>query len=360
MPQANSDGTAEAATAGFSIQQAKRIVDDLFEPRPATYWTDFLVSLAIGYGAALVFLLQPLLSWLGVVGFVVAGFALYRSGVFIHELAHLPKKRMRSFRIAWNLFYGIPMLMPSFMYSSHRDHHNWRHFGTARDGEYLPFGARPVGHILLYLAQVPLLPLLAVIRFLLLTPLSLVIPGLRRPVLERFSSLVINPAYRRPLPAHENRAVWAVMELGCFAVLAGLAGLTIGGLLPWQTLVELYALGTFAAGINWVRTLAAHRYRNDGGEMTYLDQLADSINIVGQPLLSELWFPIGLRYHALHHLFPAMPYHALGGAHRRLMAELPADSPYRLTSSSSFGRALVELYQSARVQRRAGSMKPAA
>jgi fatty acid desaturase len=48
---------------------------------------------------------------------------------------------------------------------------------------------------------------------------------------------------------------------------------------------------------------------------------------------AELWAPVGLRYHALHHLFPSLPYHNLGKAHRRLMRELPADSPYRQTES---------------------------
>src|SRR5258706_594030 len=280
-----------------------------------------IASAAVGSSS-----IWPLFSWPGCLYFVIAVFALYRAGVFMHEIVHLPRQRMRSFRIAWNVMYGIPMLMPSFMYSSHLDHHNWRHFGTGRDGEYLPLGARPVTHIALYLAEVPLLPALAVIRFLLLTPLSMLVPPLRRPILERFSSFVINPAYRRPLPAHEKRGHWAAMELGCFAVLVGLAAVTIGGVLPWQTLVQLYCLGAFAAGINWVRTLAAHRYRNDGAEMTYVDQLTDSVNIVGQPIITELGFPIGLKYHALHHLFPSLPYHALGEAHRRRQRQIDIDA----------------------------------
>ena len=91
--------------------------------------------------------------------------------------------------------------------------------------------------------------------------------------------------------------------------------------------------------------------------MTYVDQLTDSVNIVGQPIITELWFPIGLKYHALHHLFPSLPYHALGEAHRRLMAELPADSPYRLTVSPSFLRVLVELVHAAQAQGRASPVK---
>ena len=40
---------------------------------------------------------------------------------------------------------------------------------------------------------------------------------------------------------------------------------------------------------------------------------------------------MGLRYHALHHFLPSLPYHSLGRVHRQLLAELPADAPYRQT-----------------------------
>lgn len=329
--------------AGFSVQEAKRIVGDLFEPNPAIYWLDFLATLVVAYGFAGLYLTAPTLSWEQLITLVIAGLALFRGGVFIHEIVHMPRGRMTAFKVAWNLLYGGPMLTPSFMYRNHSDHHNLRRYGTARDGEYLPLGAGPLKQILTYLAQVPLLPAFAILRFLVLGPLSLVVPGLRRWVLERASSYVCNPAYRRELPPGEKEGGRIAMELLCFATLATVFGLAAVGMVPWLAIAELYVLGMCAAGLNWIRNLVAHCYANDGAEMTYAGQLADSLNIPGHPVFTEIMFPVGLRYHALHHLFPALPYHSLGVAHRRLMMQLPADSLYRATVRPGFFAALAEL-----------------
>ena len=118
--------------------------------------------------------------------------------------------------------------------------------------------------------------------------------------------------------------------------LAAFFGLAVAGVLAPTVLVELYVLAVAAAGLNWLRTLAAHGYRNTGGPMTFREQIEDSIGIAGHPLLTELLFPVGLRYHSLHHWFPALPYHSLGAAHERLMRSLPQDSPYRRTMRPSF------------------------
>ena len=118
------------------------------------------------------------------------------------------------------------------------------------------------------------------------------------------------------------------------------------------------SLAVFTIALNWLRNLAGHRFRNDGRELDYFGQLVDSISVIGNPLWTELLFPLGLRYHALHHLFPAIPYHNLGRAHRRLMQVLPADSPYRQTIYPGLWPVLVDLWRSARshVDRTAGFM----
>ncbi|MGH8296428.1 MAG: fatty acid desaturase family protein [Steroidobacteraceae bacterium] len=336
--------TVEACSGGgaarLELREAREMIKDLFRHDARIYWTDFLLSLLVAYGAAALYLSSPAFSARAIGAFAVAVFALFRCGVFIHEIVHMPGDRLRTFRVAWNVLFAVPALMPSFTYESHLDHHNPRRFGTAKDGEYLALGTPPARRIVLYLLQVPLLPALAIFRFLALTPVSFLHPRLRRVVRERASSYAINPGYRRVLGPNQRPPAWTVaLEIAIFLELASFLALIAAGTLTWLIAAQLYALGTCSAGLNGLRTLAAHRYRNTGATMSFAEQIEDSITIDGQPLLTALLFPLGLRYHALHHWFPALPYHSLGRAHRRLMAQLPADSPYRHTMRTFLGAA---------------------
>ncbi len=66
--------------------------------------------------------------------------------------------------------------------------------------------------------------------------------------------------------------------------------------------------------------------------MSVTAQYLDSVNVPPPALLPMLWAPVGLRYHALHHLLPGVPYHGLAEAHRRLSAAVDKDSPYHRAS----------------------------
>src|SRR5262245_42869800 len=123
----------------FSLAQARHIVKDLFQPKPAVYWADFLLS-ALG-GMVCFRLVRRELAPFSIaqaVVFAICCLLFYRAVLFTHELVHIRSGTFRAFRIAWNLLCGIPFLMPSFAYYTHVDHHMRKHFGTARDGEYLP------------------------------------------------------------------------------------------------------------------------------------------------------------------------------------------------------------------------------
>jgi fatty acid desaturase len=146
-----------------------------------------------------------------------------------------------------------------------------------------------------------------------------------------------------------------VLELLCCARTWALVLVVFLGFYPWTRFIQLYCLSVFVLGLNYNRNLVAHHYRNTGDEMSHQEQLEDSVNITGG-WLTELFFPLNLRYHALHHLLPTMPYHNLATAHHRLMAQLPADSAYRSTVYPSYWSVLRELWSDAK----ASSKEPAA
>jgi fatty acid desaturase len=334
---------------GFSLAQARHIVKDLFDPNPSVYWADFLLSSIGGMIAfGLVRRVLPPLSLAQGLAFVICGLCYYRAVLFTHELTHIRDKSFRAFRVVWNLLCGIPFLMPSFMYYTHVDHHMRKHFGTRHDGEYLPLGTTSPWHILLYLGQPFVIPVIAVVRFLILAPISWVSPAFRDFVHRRASSMVMDPSYIRPLPTRQVLMIFRLQEALCFLWTASIALLLTTKTIPIGFLITAYLVSVFILFMNALRTLGAHRYINHGGEVTFVEQLLDSVNYPRNPLVAALWAPVGLRFHALHHLFPSLPYHNLAQAHTRLMAELPAGSPYRLTESSSLRASLVQLWRASR------------
>ncbi|HTU26907.1 MAG TPA: fatty acid desaturase [Pirellulales bacterium] len=346
--------------ATLSIAKTRAIVKDLFAPRASIYWADFLTSMVVG-SAAYFLVRRTARVWpehailLSTFCYAVSVILYYRAALFIHELAHLRDKTFLAFRIVWNLLCGIPFLMPSFLYYSHVDHHTRKHYGTHDDGEYLPLATTGPGKIVVYLIQPLLIPLLAVVRFLALAPLGWMVPPLRRWLHQHASSLVMDPTHVRPLPSRKALRIFRLQETCCFLLSLATAVMLVRGRMPIGFLIQAYATSVGILYLNHIRTLGAHRYINAGGEMTFVDQLLDSVNYPNSRLLGEIAMPVGLRFHALHHLFPSLPYHNLAKAHKRLMAELPPDSPYRATVSPSLGAALGELWRRSRNVARHGN-----
>jgi len=112
--------------------------------------------------------------------------------------------------------------------------------------------------------------------------------------------------------------------------------------------VQLYLISAAGMFLNSLRTLAAHRYRSAGDPLTATQQFLDSLNYPQRSWLIPLWAPVGLRFHAMHHLFPGIPYHNLAAAHDRIMGMLPEGSPYHRTAAHGLAASLAELWRSAR------------
>ncbi|HMP77933.1 MAG TPA: fatty acid desaturase [Pirellulaceae bacterium] len=329
-----------------AFKEARRLVQDLFQPKPWVYWTDFLVTMVVAYSAAISFIKipnQPVPLAVGL--YLIAIVGLYRLSLFIHEISHLGKRAVPGFTTAWNILVGIPNLLPSFFYETHREHHNTHHFGTKHDGEYLPLASGRWSDVLAFLAQIFYLPLLTFVRHLIVTPLSFLHPGLRRWTLEHWSSFVINLSYRREIRPNDPVHWWAVVEIGCHLRAVLLLVLVVVGIDPWHAPFFIYLLAVGTLTMNHVRTMAAHRYRSDGQSMSLQEQMLDSTDIQARDPLTLAMCPVGLRFHALHHLFPGIPYHNLETAHRRLMQALPAEHPYRSCVYPSLWSAIGELFE---------------
>jgi fatty acid desaturase len=328
------------------VRQVRQIVKDLIEPRPAIYWFDMLASFVVSQiGLAWVLFDEPWTPrfWLG---FFLAAIFFYRGTVFSHEIAHFHPGTMRGFRAVWNVLFGIPLMFPEFLYSSHPSHHVNHSYGTAHDGEYLPLAHGSWTGIVQFYLLTLLVPVMGVFRFVVLAPLSWCIRPLRKWVWSQSTAAVAFNLKHRMKPPTDRATMWLwrCQEIGCFVYgVTVLTAVFYFHVLPGTIFVKIYALFWFVALLNYTRTLGAHRYLRQGEPATYLDQLLDSNTIPGHPLFTELWAPLGMRYHALHHLVPSMPYHNMGRAHRRLMRDLPADSPYRRTLRRHLGEAVADV-----------------
>lgn len=340
--EAESTPTPSDFSSTSFVRTCRHLIEGHTRPNPGIYWADFLTTLLIAYTAASTFLILPFGNVTSVVCYVVAGLGLYRLSMFMHEVAHFRQGEMTSFRVAWNVLAGIPMMLPSFFYDSHLWHHNAQHYGTSRDGEYLPLARGTWVELGSFLSQIFVQPVVIFLRLLLGTPISFLHPRLRTWTLEHASSFVINPRFRRSLTQAQLGIWWTLLEIACSVRAWMIVIMVATEVFPWTRIPKLFALSFLALGLNHLRTLAAHRYHSAGEVMSHEAQFLDSTNITGG-WLTELICPVGLRYHALHHLFPAIPYHRLGAAHRRLVAALPQDSPYHRTVYASYWEVIGEL-----------------
>ena len=308
------------------LRAAAELTRDLGQARASIYWPDMIGSALVGYGAlaGAVFASQP---WIMIALGVIATLALYRALLFIHELTHLHRDALPGFRTAWNVLVGIPMLMPSFMYEDgHVIHHSRKRYGTIDDPEYLPLARMKPWSLPLFILVALLAPVGLLVRYGILAPLGLFIPALRRMNWERFSTLAINPDFRRRPADPANRRRFVLLEAG--AAIWGMAIIASLVWIGWKPLSVALAVFSAVAVLNQLRTLVAHLWENEGEPMSVTAQYLDTVNVPPPGYLAALWAPVGLRYHALHHLLPSLPYHSLGEAHRRLTAHELARETY--------------------------------
>ena len=318
---------------------------DFFEVKPWRFWIDFIVSVVCAYTAAIVFLQVPempwpvveMFSWQQGLALVFAVFWLYRLGSLVHEVCHLSHKEMRVFKVVWNLVVGVMTLAPSPFYTRHhRDHHSRRMYGTPEDPEYVINICEPGSwkSLLAYFALILVYPLLVFLRFV-LTPLTFITPTVREWTLRHASSLTMNFRYERKLTAFDRKAITGI-EILCWIRATMIPLAVVLGMAPWTRMPLLYVLGVSVLILNQMRQVADHHFESKGERTAMSAHILDSCNYTSRDPLTWLFFPFAIRYHALHHLFPTIPYHNLRATHAYLKKNLPADSPYRQLDQPSW------------------------
>ncbi len=318
--------------------EMKRLVRDLHQTRPAIYWTDLFATALVGWIAfAAAVMLRPFsAAMLCATG--LAALALYRALCFVHEISHQSRRTLPGFETVWNLLVGYPLLMPSYVYTGvHQSHHKLSTYGTAQDPEYLPFASSSVMSTVFAL-QALLIPAMLIVRFVILTPIGFISPRFQKWLVVYASSLTMNIRYRREITEEllkkvRRQSLPILIIWGCALALAA------EGMVPWRIFAVWFVVCGFLSFVNALRTLGAHAYEGSGEPFDRTGQLLDSIDTPGAPW-TELWAPVGLRYHALHHYFPGIPYHNLPQAYKRIIDSLPVSGTYKKMSSPSLRNSL--------------------
>ncbi len=334
----------------LDLNRIKQMVQPFTELNPLRFWIDMLSSALLGWGFFFFAVFRDAGSLSQILALIPAAFLLYRGQIFIHEIVHF-RGRMRGFETAYNWILGYPNNFPSYIYYPHAFHHGRSTFGTEQDPEYLPMMETSPGA--LFAKPVVLSFLLPIFQFARFSLLPLLSPFLSQEkkwwIFERMSTLALNPAYKRPLRVESEIDVMVHEDLKCALTTWTVVAMIVFGWLPVQ-IISLWTFVIFFASLmNMIRSKLNHRYDQEFSVRTPAEQLRDSVSIDGS-WLNELWAPLGLTYHSIHHLASAIPYYNLKKAHQYLMQTLEVDHPYRKTILSTPEQAVRQLVE-------VGSMK---
>jgi fatty acid desaturase len=293
----------------FKVNLTRYWIDLIFSV--ILFWTGFLISL-IGWG-------RPL----GLMGLTLSILVVYRLGVFLHEFVHHPRKMSALIRFhEWTFGHWVGLTFLG--YTVHQLHHSPKSYGTNDDPEYTPAVSNVYFGVLISFLFASVSPIFLLVRY---SIVAFVLPFLpqfiKHQIFQKASSQAFNPRFMRPTSPDNEIQKLAWREFPAGLIRTSILGLILVGILTQKVIFVYYLTISGAMLINMLRALFAHKYASTGDSMQFDEQIQDSINIEGGTWM-ELIAPLGLQYHALHHIFNQIPGHQLRGAHKK-MKELNYD-----------------------------------
>ncbi len=331
-----------------SFAELKTIVQDLHGIYGKRVYTELVLIAIIAWGAYFSLFLELPLTFKIALFFISAIF-FYRGLSFIHEVSHFDRILPR-FRLTYNTLFGVPYRVPAYCLTTHNFHHGIKTFGSIADPEYEKWTERKKIFLLRPFILSFLYPMVLTIRFG-ITPLlyPLMSESAQKSIYQKISSFVMNLKYLRPF-SKDDFSQMKAQDIACaiyfvsFCIVTTYLGVFKLAFGIW------YAQIVFISLMNTYRALVAHRYQihNADAQTSARDlQVNDSVTIEGS-FLTEIWAPIGLRYHSTHHMFPMIPYYNLSRAHKRIKAAITPDHPYSKTIEPNFIAAFSKLVVSCR------------
>ncbi|POB13358.1 fatty acid desaturase [Halobacteriovorax sp. DA5] len=319
------------------IHLMKEILKNHHALKKGRIWFDLLSNALIGWSAFFYTCFH-----FNIFTFILAIFFIYRGTILVHEVSHIAKK-VKGYRTAFNILFGWPNAYPVYLGDAHLFHHGKKTYGTERDPEYKYISefrfltlTRP------FLASVAL-PIIQVIRFGIL-PLTYIFLNTEQKkwVYQNISTLAFSMDYKRPIRNEKKDIARMVRnDLMCVLYKVAIGLLIFLEVLPLQTIWIWFSIVVISSTLNMYRALFNHLYANESlVPMTWEEHLLDTVTIESG-LSSFFIFVNGLNYHAIHHLFPELPYTNLAAAHKELMEKLPADHIYKSNTYSSIFHVLV-------------------
>lgn len=311
---------------------ATQELSDLTSPSLRRFQIEFALS-AITYWAAFFVGVTGQTPTTRLTAIAIAVLACFRCIMFLHPIFHLPRPLRLKMQNTYDWLFGIWGLIPYALYAeTHRVHHHPAHTASNRDPEYLAFSKTSRAFIASYIAKSLLIPSLLLIRFTTLTWLGTFSLPLRKWVELKASALSLRPDFEARIPTEAERKKRLRKEWIGSLFFVSLVVASPGGLAIW------FFVATACSLMNALQLLVLHEYRGreEKASSTY-DELDDTTTFTTQtPWFTEIWAPVGQRFHALHHLVPNLPYYAMPEAHARLIEILPENSAYHRTFRKSY------------------------